>query len=96
MFKATMPLTQESDINDVVNKLIEKMTSDGVNQLVSQEVVERFRLQIEPILDHGKSLFEIGSKMSLNSTVNGDGYNILVKARFGIKDSFWRRLFSGS
>jgi len=96
MFKSTFEINEKSEILGIVEQLSEKLTHQGVDQLVSQEALEHFRMKIEPVLDRGKNISTMGSQMRVDSVVKGDGYEISVKARFGIKDSFWKRLFKGS
>jgi len=93
MFRASVEIDQDSDIDAVVNSVTEQATNRGVQRAEIQEILGHLRQQVEPIVDRGKNLFAMGSKMSVNTVVKGTGYEITVKARFGIRDSFWRRLF---
>ena len=96
MFKANIKISQESDLEKVVMELAGSIASRKVDHQLSEIIVDHFRSQIGPILDRGKNLAESGSKMSVGSTVEGEGYKINVKARFGIKQSLWQRLLGRS
>lgn len=93
MFKTTILINQETNIDDLINMLLKKVANSTMDSEQSSSLEEQFRLQVEPILNRGKDLHSNGSQLNIDTTVKAEGYEISVRGNFGTKGSFWKRLF---
>jgi hypothetical protein len=79
-------------MDDVVSMLLKKASDSKMDSEQFKLLESQFPLQIQPILDRGKQLYRNGSQMNIDSKITAEGYDILIRGRFGAKNSFWSRL----
>lgn len=96
MFKTKLEITQDTHLHITIQNLQDELTRKGVDLQTSADIVDHFQTQLEPIFRRGKDLFELGSQLKAETVVKGEGYKITINAKFGIKESFLKRLIGGA
>ena len=89
MFKETVGVNQDTDIEDVMVRLAKSAANGGLDSDTLATVLNQSRTVITGLFDRGTALINIGSKMSVDQNIEGPGYCIKIQANFGTNKSSW-------
>ena len=89
VFKASVTIDQNTDVDSVIRGLSQRSESGGLAPDSREFILGQSQKVIEDFFDRGTALIKLGSQMSASQNIDGPGYSISIKARFGIDKASW-------
>ena len=92
MFNATLRLDENSDLDSLLQSLSKKLKNSDLDDLSIASITSQSRLTASQFIEQGNNLLNVGSTLTANRSLSGDGYVVQIQARFGTKPSVLSRL----
>ena len=92
-FKASFTLDQSTNASTLFTRVERDIQSSGLPTDAIESVLRESKAIIDTLEQQGMALLSAGSQMRVSQVVSGPGYQITIHALFGVKRSFWNRIF---
>ena len=92
-FKATFTLDQSTDVSVLFARIERGVRSSSLPPNAIESALRESKTIIDTFARQGMALLSAGSQMRADQSVSGPGYNIKIRALFGVQQSFWKRIF---
>ena len=87
MFSTTVRATERTDVEEVVAELRANCKRAGLTPPLIDLITTQFQEVLAQLVQSGKQLASIGSKMNVSREVSGDGYSIKLEFGTGSRQS---------
>ena len=92
-FKATFTLDQSTDVSALYTRIEREIRSSNLSSETIDSALRESKTILDTFEQQGMALLSAGSQMRADRSVSGPGYNIKIRALFGVRQSFWNRIF---
>lgn len=92
-FKASFTLDQSTNASVLFTRIERDIRSSGLPTDAIESALRESKAIIDTLEQQGMALLSAGSQMRVSQVVSGPGYQITIHALFGVKRSFWNRIF---
>lgn len=92
-FKASFTLDQSTNASVLFTRIERDIRSSGLPTDAIESALRESKAIIDTLEQQGMALLSAGSQMRVSQVVSGPGYHITIHALFGVKRSFWNRIF---
>jgi len=92
-FKGTFTLDQSTDVSALFTRIEREIRSSNLPSDTIDSALRESKTILDTFEQQGMALLSAGSQMRADQLVSGPGYNIKIRALFGVQQSFWKRIF---
>lgn len=92
-FKASFTLDQSTNANALFTRIERDIRSSGLPEDAIESMLRESKAILDTLEQQGMALLSAGSQMRVSQVISGSGYDITIHALFGVKRSFWNRIF---
>jgi hypothetical protein len=93
VLRETVHVDTGTDVEAVVSRLRAKCVDAGLAPLLSDVLLNQTREVLSALVEQGRRISAVGSKMEVTRDLAGDGYSIRLIFREGVRLSFLQKLF---
>jgi len=92
-FKASFTLDQSTNANALFTRIERDIRSSGLPADAIESTLRESKAILDTLEQQGMALLSAGSQMRVSQVISRSGYDITIHALFGVKRSFWNRIF---
>jgi hypothetical protein len=93
VFTATIHATEDTHVDDAITGLRTDCERAGLAPAMTELVTTQTKNVLEPLVEKGKELASLGSRMQVTRDISGDAYRVrLVFEAGGIRRSLFSRI----